>query len=96
MEISRSGHSFYDVTFSTKGQVRRQRYGKRHKKALGKARKSGAKGENLKIVSEFCNNLALLRNNLALLENNLPLSNTVISWAGSPLCRSDSLNELFR
>ena len=32
MERSRSRHSFYNVTFSTKGQVRRQRYGKRHKK----------------------------------------------------------------
>ena len=27
-----------------------QRYGKRHKKALGKARKSGAEGESLKLL----------------------------------------------
>ena len=36
MERSRSRHSFYNVTFSTKGQVRRQRYGKRHKKPSAK------------------------------------------------------------
>ncbi len=30
-----------------------QRYGKRHEKALGKARKSGAEGINMKLVSEF-------------------------------------------
>ena len=52
MERSRSRHSFYNVTFSTKGQVRRQRYGKRHEKALGKARKSGAEGESLKLLKE--------------------------------------------
>ena len=30
-----------------------QRYGKRHEKALGKARKVAAEGESLKVVSEF-------------------------------------------
>ena len=30
-----------------------QSYGKRHKKALGKARKVAAEGESLKLVSEF-------------------------------------------
>ena len=29
-----------------------QSYGKRHKKALGKARKSGAEGESLKLLKE--------------------------------------------
>jgi hypothetical protein len=30
----------------------RKSYGKRHKKALGKARKSGAEGESLKLLKE--------------------------------------------
>ena len=30
-----------------------QSYGKQHKKALGKARKSGAEGKSLKVVSDF-------------------------------------------
>ena len=30
----------------------RRRYGKRHEKALGKARKSGAEGESLKLLKE--------------------------------------------
>ena len=30
-----------------------QRYGKRHDKALGKARKMAAEGKSLKVVSEF-------------------------------------------
>ena len=31
-----------------------QSYGKRHKKALGKARKSGAEDESLKLLKEIC------------------------------------------
>ena len=31
-----------------------QSYGKQHKKALGKARKSVAGGKSMKVVSEFC------------------------------------------
>jgi hypothetical protein len=57
MEISRSRHLFYDVTFF-KGQVRWQSYGRRHKKALGRARKSGGEGESLILLKEsgafFC------------------------------------------
>ncbi len=51
MEISRLGHSCHAVTAS-ESHSEPQSYGKRHEKALGKAWKSGAEGESLKLLKE--------------------------------------------
>ena len=53
MEISCSRHSFYNVTFSKRSN-QTVKVRKTAQKALGRALKSGAEGESLKLLKKIC------------------------------------------